>query len=333
MQNLRLATRLGSRGFSFNRSQKIPEHICSSHESQSKHSPSEVKAEKIQKEEEKKEEESSDWRSILAKMNQSVSEVKAIPKEPDPPPVEKSSPSKDFTDFKLEYRRIKIREQCKKLNTKVSIPSRSSWRDRINGGGDSTSAASSSSVTSSNPDSEARRNLTWGQRRTKVYHINSDVEVHKFKIIDTIHLKRSQIEARLAEYNNSVTNTGQEGPVLMLTYTDQEYLNMLNAANATEAEETSNKDFVSPTADGVDPNQDQNLDGLSLKDNTKNKLSQFNKNITEKSITMKVNSPTVPKKKKYNSSVDWREELKNRDRAKQLEDLKRYKVGYCQAQW
>jgi len=327
-QNFRLATRLNSRGFSFNRSQNISGHISSSHDSQSKHSHAEVKADKIQKEEEEKEEESFDWRSILAKMNQSVSEVKAIPKEPDPPVIEKSSPPKDFTDIKLEYRRIKIREQCKKLNTKVSIPSRSSWRDRINGGGDSTNATSSSSVTSSNLDSESRRNLTWGQRRTKVYHINSDIEVHKFKIIDTIHLKRSQIEARLAEYNKSVNKTGQEGPLLMLTYTDQDYLNMLSAAKAKEAEDLSKKEIVSPTnVEGVDPNQDQNLDGLSLKDNTKKKLSQFNKNITDKNITMKVNSPTVPKKKKYNSSVDWREELKNRDRAKQLEDLKRYKVG------
>ena len=108
---------------------------------------------------------------------------------------------------------------------------------------------------------------------------------------------------------------------------------MLSAAKASEAEDISKKEVISPTnADSVDPNQDQNLDGLSLKDNTKNKLSQFNKNITDKNITMKVNSPTVPKKKKYNSSVDWREELKNRDRAKQLEDLKKYKVGYFLAQ-
>ena len=323
MQNFRLATRPGSRRYSFNKSQKIPEKHLYSHDSQSKQTHQEAKVEKIQKEEEK--EDSSDWRSILAKMNQSVNEVKALPKEPDPP--QKSSPSKDFTDIKLEYRRIKIREQCQKLNTKVNIPSRSSWRDRINGG-ESANSASSSSATSSSPDSDARRNLTWGQRRTKVYHINSDIEVHKFKIIDTIHLKRSQIEARLAEYNNSVQNRNQDGNILMLTYTDQEYLNMLNAAKAGNIEESTKKDVVSPEAassDGADPNQDQNLDGLVLKDNTKKKLSQFNKNITEKG--MKVSSPTVPKKKKYNSSVDWREELKNRDRAKQLEDLKRYKVG------
>ena len=275
-------------------------------------------------------EDSSDWRSILAKMNQSVSEVKAIPKEPDPPPAP-PRPSKDFADIKLEYRRIKIQEQCKKLNTKVNIPSRSSWRDRINGQGDSSSVTSSSTATSSCPDSDARRNLTWGQRRTKVYHINSDIEVHKFKIIDTIHLKRSQIEARLAEYSNGgVQNRGQDGGVLMLTYTDQDYLNMLSAAKAANAEDSNKKDVgsvESPIADCVDPNQEQNLDGLSLKDNTKKKLSQFNKNITHAEKTIKVNSPTVPKKKKYNSSVDWREELKNRDRAKQIEDLKRYKVG------
>ena len=328
MQNSRLATRPGSRRFSFNRSQKISEQQIHSHDSQSKQSHQEAKVEKVQKEEE--EEGSSDWRSILAKMNQSVSEVKALPKEPDPPaPVEKSSPSKDFTDIKLEYRRIKIREQCQKLNTKVNIPSRSSWRDRINGG-ETASEATPSSATSSSPDSDARRNLTWGQRRTKVYHINSDIEVHKFKIIDTIHLKRSQIEARLAEYNNSVQNRTQEGSVLMLTYTDQEYLNMLSAAKAADVEDTTKKEVTSSEAtstEGVDPNQDQNLDGLSLKDNTKKKLSQFNKNISDNDKALKVASPTVPKKKKYNSSVDWREELKNRDRAKQLEDLKRYKVG------
>ena len=256
-------------------------------------------------------------------MNQSVSEVKALPKEPDPPVVEKQIPAKDFTDIKLEYRRIKIQEQCRKLNT--NIPSRSSWRDRINGREDSN-ASISSSAKSSCPETDQRRNLTWGQRRTKVYHINSDVEVHKFKIIDTIHIKRSQIEARLAEYN-SLQTINRKGDILMLTYTDQEYLNQLSAAKASDVE-NNNEAAVSSdiTNADVDLCQDPNLDGLSLKDNTKKKLTQFTKNMTDVEKTKSAKSP-VPKKKKYNSSVDWREELKNRDRAKQLEDLKRYKVG------
>merc|ERR1712113_127647 len=41
----------------------------------------------------------------------------------------------------------------------------------------------------------------------------------------------------------------------------------------------------------------------------------------------KIKSPPIPRKKKYNASVDWREELKNRDKAKQLEALKGYKMG------
>ena len=67
---------------------------------------------------------------MLNKLNQSVKLVEAIPKppEPEPPPVQETknpNPPRDFIDLKLEYRRIKIREQCKKLNTKVTLPTRS----------------------------------------------------------------------------------------------------------------------------------------------------------------------------------------------------------------
>ena len=289
-----------------------------------------------EKEEEKEE---GDWRSMLNKLNQSVKLVEAIPKppEPEPPPVQETkspNPPRDFIDLKLEYRRIKIREQCKKLNTKVTLPTRSSWRDRINE--TNTSAPTSqTSVKMSSPGTE-RRNLTWGQRRTKVYHIDSDVDVHKFKIIDTIHIKRSQIEAKLAEYNQSQKKLQNDpGDVLMLTYQDIDWLNHSKHLKDSAKEEDDRKDEsqnakeATPEKDTEDDHLiDPNLDGLSLKDNTKKMLTQIAKHMKENDGgNNKVKSPALPKKKKYNSSVDWREELKNRDRARQLEALKNYKMG------
>ena len=133
--------------------------------------------------------EKKDWRNILNKFNQQIKQVEELPKEPKKTEeVVKEFHSKDFVDIKLEYRRIKIQEQCKKLNSRVVLPSRSSWRDRINGTSDISdiqsqpqSIGSSSKLTS--PESERRRNHNWGQRRTKVYHIDSEIDVHKFKVI------------------------------------------------------------------------------------------------------------------------------------------------------
>ena len=295
-----------------------------------------------QREEEKKEEEeASDWRSVLAKLNQAISQVEALPKDPEPPPPEPpKTTNKDFIDIKLEYRRIKIQEQCRKLNTTVHLPSRSSWRDRISGGADQsvpTSSSSSYNKTDSPKlsDRQKQRNLSWGQRRTKVYHIDTDIDVHKFKIIDTIHIKRSQIEARLAEYsaeNRKRSVTGPESEVLMLTYSGQHKEEERdskhedtsdNRTEDVEMQVASNADQITDDGMPLDPN----LDGLSLKDNTKKKLTQFTKHMTDDEKAKKIKSPPIPRKKKYNASVDWREELKNRDKAKQLEALKGYKMG------
>ena len=43
-----------------------------------------------------------------------------------------------------------------------------------------------------------------------MYHIDSEIDVHKFKVIDTLHIKRSQIEARLAQYDEENKKQRQE---------------------------------------------------------------------------------------------------------------------------
>ena len=59
--------------------------------------------------------EKKDWRNILNKFNQQIKQVEELPKEPKKTEeVVKEFHSKDFVDIKLEYRRIKIQEQCKK---------------------------------------------------------------------------------------------------------------------------------------------------------------------------------------------------------------------------
>ena len=142
---------------------------------------------------EEEENEKKDWRDILNKLNQQIKQVDELPKEPKKTEEErerKEIHSKDFVDIKLEYRRIKIQEQCKKLSSRVVLPSRSSWRDRIAAAGTSSSSTNqpqsvSSTCNPTSPECQRRTNLNWGQRRTKVYHIDSEIDVHKFKIMTT----------------------------------------------------------------------------------------------------------------------------------------------------
>ena len=291
---------------------------------------------------EEKKEENTDWRELLNKLNSQIKQVEELPREPQKTEdVRKEVPSKDFVDIKLEYRRIKIQEQCKKLNSRVVLPSRSSWRDRMAGTAtDTDKAAPSQSLSSSckitSPENVRRTNLNWGQRRTKVYHVDSEIDVHKFKIIDTIHIKRSQIEARLAEYNEETKRKKEDqspGELLMLTFPGYDKLHV----------EKQSEDTINPTEESEDPGDtfspetqleepedisiDPNLDGLVLKDNTKKKLSQFTQHLTDAEKAKKIKSPPLPKRKNYTTSVDWREELKNRDRARQLQELKGFKIG------
>ena len=219
----------------------------------------------------------------------------------------------------------------------MTLPSRSGWRERLNGTDQSLGNSQTQNKTDCH-ENDQRRNLNWGQRRTKVYHIDSDIDVHKFKIIDTIHIKRSQIEARLEEYNDNQKRKKSEQPeVLMLTYsgTERPLLNSENITKTTCDDVRSSIDesiVVESSTPPITPEEDlildPNLDGLSLKDNTKKKMTQFAKNMNDGDIAKKtIKSPPVPKKKKYNASVDWREELKNREKAKQLEALKGFKMG------
>ena len=219
----------------------------------------------------------------------------------------------------------------------MTLPSRSGWRERLNGTDQSLANSQTQNKTDCH-ENDQRRNLNWGQRRTKVYHIDSDIDVHKFKIIDTIHIKRSQIEARLEEYNDNQKRKKSEQPeVLMLTYsgTERPLLNSENITKTTCDDVRSSIDesiVVESSTPPITPEEDlildPNLDGLSLKDNTKKKMTQFAKNMNDGDIAKKtIKSPPVPKKKKYNASVDWREELKNREKAKQLEALKGFKMG------
>ena len=284
--------------------------------------------------------EKNDWRDILKKLNQQIKQVEELPKEPEKTKeVVKECHSKDFVDIKLEYRRIKIQEQCKKLNTRVVLPSRSSWRDRINGTSDTSNTQSQSQNNGStsrltSPESLRRRSHNWGQRRTKVYHIDSEIDVHKFKVIDTIHIKRSQIEARLAEYNEeTVRQRAEQGEVLMLTYPGYDKLwaqpptppdTDLGLRTDTTQEKCPDTTVWEESDDIL---LDPNLDGLALKDNTKKKLSQFTQHLTDVEKAKKIKSPPLPKKKNYTTHVDWREELKIRDKAKQLQELKGFKIG------
>jgi len=75
---------------------------------------------------------SEDWRAVLKRLNDQVKQIEALPKVKDEAASE-TPEVKNQVDIKTQYRRMKIEEQCKKLNPKVNLPSRSSWRDKIYG--------------------------------------------------------------------------------------------------------------------------------------------------------------------------------------------------------
>ena len=165
-----------------------------------------------------------------------------------------------------------------------------------------------------------------------MYHIDSQIDVHKFKVIDTLHIKRSQIEARLAQYNEeNKKQRGEQAEVLMLTYPgyDKLYVQPPPPTDTGLTNGASPANCPDPTVleDSDDILMDPNLDGLALKDNTKKKLSQFTQHLTDVEKAKKIKSPPLPKKKNYTTHVDWREELKIRDKARQLQELKGFKIG------
>ena len=75
--------------------------------------------------EEKKEDENKstcdDWRAVLKRLNDQVKQVVKLPEVVEK--VETAPIIKDYVDIKIQYRRIKIEEKCRKLNPKVNIPS------------------------------------------------------------------------------------------------------------------------------------------------------------------------------------------------------------------
>jgi len=252
-----------------------------------------------------------DWRAVLKRLNDQVKQIEALPKVKDEAPEVKNQ-----VDIKTQYRRIKIEEQCKKLNPKVNLPSRSSWRDRIYG----NSTAKDSELDDLNLIKESpivrRKKHSW-ERRTRIYFVDSSIDINGLKIKDTIHQKRMQIEAKLAECNQSHQEKGKPKTIPMLTYPGFEKLIF------TKAFEISEKEMKNEETNSMD------FDALGLKKNTLRKMSilkEFNKITSGVEIIKKVEPPPTTKKN-YSTSVDWREELKNKEKAKQLAAMAGYTMG------
>ena len=58
---------------------------------------------------------SEDWRVILQTLNDRVKLIVKLPE------VVTLPLTKDYVDIKIQYRRLKIEEQCRKLNPKINI--------------------------------------------------------------------------------------------------------------------------------------------------------------------------------------------------------------------
>ena len=101
--------------------------------------------------------------------------------------VETAPITKDYVDIKIQYSRIQIEGQCRKLNPKVYIPSRSSWRDRMMGNVAATNIETVNIGKKKESPNARRKKLSLELRRTAVYYVDSSINVHNFKITDTIH--------------------------------------------------------------------------------------------------------------------------------------------------
>ena len=250
-----------------------------------------------------------DWRAAVLKLDNQVKEALSVISN-----EEKREDLDDYVNIKAKYRRFKIEDQCRKLNKTVNLPSRTSWRDKIYGNADQKPTEQTESSTKKTSP-HVRRKISW-QRRTKIYYVDRSVDIQGINIIDNIHIKRSQIEAKLLEYNQPIEQDANSRAKLMLTYPGYEKPFILEALKETKEEEAT----IQIT--------DIDLKSLSLKNNTLRKKSIF-KELTRKSSFEKVKKvePPSTRNKNYSASMDWREELKNRKKAKEQEAMASYTLG------
>ena len=53
-------------------------------------------------------------------------------------------------------------------------------------------------------------------KRTKIYYVDTSIDIRNLKIIDTIHQQQKQIEAKLNEYDYTMQNENES--TLMIPY-------------------------------------------------------------------------------------------------------------------
>jgi len=255
-----------------------------------------------------------DWRAAVLKLDNQVKEIGALSVITNEAKSSKREDLDDYVKIKAKYRRFKIEDQCRKLNKTVNLPSRTSWRDKIYGNADQKPTEQTESNTKKTSP-HVRRKISW-QRRTKIYYVDRSVDIQEIKIIDNIHIKRSQIEAKLLENNQTIEQDANSRAKLMLTYPGYEKPFILEALKETKEKEAT----IEIT--------DIDLKSLSLKNNTLRKKSIF-KELTRKSSLEKVKKvePPSTRNKNYSASMDWREELKNRKKAKEQEAMASYTLG------
>ena len=220
----------------------------------------------------------------------------------------------DYVDIKAKYRRLKIEDQCRKLNRNVKLPSRMSWRDKIYGNDDpKIPEQANSSANKLSP--KVQRKISWEQR-TKIYYVDKSIDIQNIKIIDTIHIKRRQIEAKIEECKERRAEKKDCQTRLMLTYPGYEKGLLSKIIKEIKQEEIK-----------IDI-PDIDLKSLSLKNNTSIKMSIL-KELTRKSSFEKAKKVETPptRKKNYSASMDWREELKNKEKAKEKELLAGFTLG------
>ena len=85
----------------------------------SNHRQDEERDGKEEKKEVENESTCDDWRAVLKRLNAQVKQVVKLPEVVER--IETAPITKEYVDIKIQCRRIKIGEQCRKFNPKVNI--------------------------------------------------------------------------------------------------------------------------------------------------------------------------------------------------------------------
>jgi len=314
-------TKLASRGFSSFRSsvrRKLSQHGRRSPPP----SPREEKQLDSMEDCDKVKESGNEWRSVLSRLNSTVKEVKdtkvAVKKKDEEEEEEEKEittkgegsvldSGKDVVDLVNECRRARVREQCARLQPRVVLTDKApSWRDRMAGMvGPSRSVLTKNLKPKVTVEEPVRK---WTaeplRKKSSTYPVNFDLE--NITIVDKVRpIEENVAESYLDFFSSSMLRRMAMFKLLpkplMITYIDEQAQNQ-------KADEVVDEPAEEPIMGAPQTHDEEEV---------KRKQSKWEQIID----TVKKTAEKLPGRHKARPTVDWREEMKIRDKAKQMEGL------------